>query len=244
MKAEPSKDQESMPLDLSRIRVFVDTGNPEEILSAASNPMIAGVTTNAALLRPYLSEGYRRFGPEIAAALDPKPISLPVLDDEPAGVQQQARMIANWGSNIYVKVPFASAAGHSLGDTIGRLSGDGVRLNITGLCSRESIEAIGRVLDPHTPSILSILAGRVADGGGDPAKLSSFAAAHVPPACSVLWASTRQIKDVVTAERSGCAIITVPPRLISNFGRWGSKPDLLALDALCEFQRAAAAILW
>ena len=44
------------------------------------------------------------------AAVPDRPISFEVFSDEPAEMERQARAIAGWGENVYVKIPVTNTA--------------------------------------------------------------------------------------------------------------------------------------
>ena len=48
---------------------------------------------------------YRAFAKEVLAAIKDKPISFEVFADDFAEMRRQAREIATWGDNVYVKIP-------------------------------------------------------------------------------------------------------------------------------------------
>ena len=70
------------------------------------------------------------------------PISFEVFADEPAEMIRQARLIASWGDNVYVKIPVTNTPACPSDDVIRELSADGVHLNVTALMTAAQVEAV------------------------------------------------------------------------------------------------------
>ena len=81
------------------------------MLEAARDPRIAGFTTNPTLMRKAGVADYRAFAREVLAAIRDKPISFEVFADDADGMRRQARELASWGDNVYVKVPVTNTRG-------------------------------------------------------------------------------------------------------------------------------------
>ena len=54
---------------------------------------------------------YRAFAQGGAGAIRDKPISFEVFADDFAEMRRQAREIATWGDNVYVKIPITNTRG-------------------------------------------------------------------------------------------------------------------------------------
>src|SRR5512142_2389785 len=92
-------------LDKLRIKIFADGADKAGMLEMYRNPRISGFTTNPTLMRKAGVTDYRGFAREILAAIPDRPISFEVFSDDAAEMNAQAREIASWGDNVYVKVP-------------------------------------------------------------------------------------------------------------------------------------------
>ena len=87
------------------IKIFADGADKAGILSMYKNPRIDGFTTNPTLMRKAGITDYIGFAKEILQTIDDKPVSFEVFADEFEEMERQAREIATWGSNVYVKIP-------------------------------------------------------------------------------------------------------------------------------------------
>ncbi len=227
------------------IEIFADGADLAEIMRFAADPTIRGFTTNPTLLRAAGVRDYPAFGRALVAAVPDRPISFEVLATDAAGIEAEAREIAGWGSQVYVKVPILDVAGESLGPVIGRLHRAGVRVNVTAVCTaQQALDAVGW-LTGATPSFLSIFAGRIADTGVDPVNIIAPAAQLTrqrAPACRVIWASPRELFNVYQAQHAGCPIITLPPALLAKRSWLGRDLHTVALETAQQFARDAAGL--
>ena len=76
---------------------------------------------------------YSEFCHRLLAEITDRPISFEVFADEPDEIRRQARTLAEWGANVYVKVPVTTTRGESLAPVVQDLSRDGVQVNVTAL---------------------------------------------------------------------------------------------------------------
>ena len=83
------------------------------MLELYRNPLIKGFTTNPTLMHAAGITDYEAFAREILAAIPDRPISLEVFSDDFAEMETQARRIASWGENVYVKIPVTNTQGES-----------------------------------------------------------------------------------------------------------------------------------
>jgi transaldolase len=223
-------------------KIFADGADLDGIRSLASNPAVAGFTTNPTLMR---KAGIRDYATFAAAALEivgARPISFEVFADEPVEMERQARAIATWGSNVYVKIPVTNTAGETTASLITRLTRDGIRLNVTALMTAAQVQEITRALDGGAPACISVFAGRVADTGRDPLPIlrDSLRIMAAQPQLELIWASPRELLNVFQADEIGCHIITVTNDILAKLGLVGK--DLLeySLDTVKMFYRDAS----
>src|SRR5215204_7176190 len=92
-------------LSALRVKIFADGADLAGIREMAARPRIAGFTTNPTLMRKAGISDYRAFAHEVLAAIRDKPISFEVFADDWVEMKRQAREIATWGDNVYVKIP-------------------------------------------------------------------------------------------------------------------------------------------
>ncbi|MBP7462562.1 MAG: transaldolase, partial [Candidatus Delongbacteria bacterium] len=131
-----------MPYPLTTTKIFADGAKIDEMKEMDKNPLIAGFTTNPTLMKKAGITDYKAFAMEVLAAFPQKPISLEVFSDEWDEMEEQARRIASWGANVFVKIPITNTRGESSYTLIERLSQSGIKTNITAILSLEQVKAI------------------------------------------------------------------------------------------------------
>jgi len=203
-----------------RIRLFADGANSEQILGLAKDPMISGFTTNPTLMRASGVSDYRNFAHGLLADVKNKPISFEVFADDLEEMYRQAREIASWGSNVYVKIPVTNTRRESSVELVRRLTHEGVQVNVTAVFTIEQVAEMSEVLRGGAPSVISVFAGRIADTGRDPVPHMEqvVEVAAKAPTAEVLWASPREVLNLYQAELAGCHIITMTPDLLAKIG--------------------------
>ncbi len=232
-------------MDLN-IAIYADTAYLTEIAAWATEPRIRGFTVNPTLLRQAGVTHYHEWAHAALALVPELPLSLPMLAPDLAHMALQAHCVAGWGRNVYVKIPIQTSAGESTLPLIQELSQDGTRLNVTAVFTIQQMEAVGAAVAGGPPCLLSVFAGRLADTGRDPVALFLHARAgiHCPPNLRWLWASARQVGDVVQAERAGCDIITLPPALLLKLGTLGKDLDTYSRETVAQFEEDARELRW
>ncbi len=226
-----------------KIKIFADGANLETMKAQYANPLIQGFTTNPSLIKAAGVTDYKAYAADVVKAIPDRPISFEVFADDPETIEAQAREIATWGANVNVKIPVMNTKGESLAATVERLSGAGVALNITALYTVEQVETITNAVHPDSFAILSVFAGRLGDTGHDPVPVMEAAVEVVKrkPKAELLWASTREVFNVIQADRMGCHIITAPDGVISKLGGLGKDPMQNSLDTVVAFYNDAQA---
>jgi transaldolase len=226
-----------------RIKVFADGADLDEMVALATDPGIAGFTTNPTLMRKSGITDYPAFAKDVLAAIPTKPISFEVFSDDESEMERQARTIASWGSNVYVKIPVTNTHGEPTVKLIQRLVEAEVPLNVTALLSLGQVRFVTDALQGADKAIVSVFAGRIADTGRDPLPLMSAALELVSghPAIELLWASPREVLNVVQADAIGCHIVTVTNDLLKKLPGLGRTLEDVSLDTVRMFHRDASA---
>jgi transaldolase len=226
-----------------QLKLFADTADLASMLRFYRHPLISGFTTNPSLMRKAGISNYEAFGRMVLEEIPDKPVSFEVLAEEAPAIEEQARAIASWGPNTFVKITGTDRKGRSLLPTIHRLSAAGISLNVTALFTLEQLAAVLPMLNPAQPAILSIFAGRIADTGRDPVPVLRAARALLRnyPNFQLLWASPREVYNLFQAQDAGCHIITMPPELIDKLAHLGKDLDAFALETIESFYRDAEA---
>ena len=214
-----------------KVKIFADGADYEGMVKMSKNPVIKGFTTNPTLMRKAGVSDYEAFARKVLTAIPDRPVSFEVFADDFAGMAEQARTIAAWGPNVNVKIPVTNTKGQSSAELLRALSSDGVVLNVTAIFTLDQVRSVADALDPGTPAIVSVFAGRIADTGVDPIPhmLAARQILGARPKARLLWASTRELLNIFHAEESGCDIVTVPHELVN-------KLDLIGKD-LIEYSR-------
>lgn len=220
-----------------RVKLFADGADRAKMLELARDPRIRGFTTNPSLMRKAGITDYERFAREILAAIPDRPISFEVFADEFDDMERQARKIASWGENVYVKIPITNTRRESSCELIGRLAHSGIRVNVTAVLTLGQVRQATAALAGGAPAVVSVFAGRIADTGRDPVPVMSAAAelVHSVPGIELLWASVRELYNIVQADAAGCDIITVTPELLARLQLWGKDLDEYSLETVKTF---------
>ena len=162
------------PADL-KVKIFADGADRAGMLDLYRNPLIKGFTTNPTLMRVAGVTDYEAFAREILQAIPDRPISLEVFSDDFAEMEAQARRIASWGENVYVKIPVTNTQGESSFPLVRTLAKAGVKQNVTALMTLAQVRDVSAALGHGPPACVSVFAGRVADTGRDPVPMMAAA---------------------------------------------------------------------
>lgn len=227
-----------------RVKIYADGADLASILELADNPWIRGFTTNPTLMRKAGVTDYEAFGKSLVRAIPARPLSFEVLSDDFGEMEEQALRIASWGHNVYVKIPITDTLGRSAAPLIARLAGQGVKINATALMTLDQVDAVLPSLRHGPPSCISIFAGRIADTGRDPLPILQATLARIwaYPQIEVIWASPRELFNVVQADEIGCHIITMTHDLLKKLpllGRDLSEYSAETVKMFVEDARAA-----
>jgi transaldolase len=224
-----------------KVKVFADGADRAGMLDLYRNPLIKGFTTNPTLMRSAGITDYEAFARAILEAIPDRPISLEVFSDEFAEMEVQARRIASWGGNVYVKIPVTNTHGESSIPLIRALAKAGVKQNVTALMTLAQVRDVSAALASGPPACVSVFAGRVADTGRDPVPIMAAAVqllamySHL----ELIWASPRELLNIFHADSVGCHIITVTYDLLKKLALVGKDLDEYSLDTVKMFRNDA-----
>jgi transaldolase len=230
------------PTDL-KIKIFADGADLAGIREMYANPVIKGFTTNPTLMRKAGVGDYKAFAMEALKIVSDRPISFEVFADDFNEMERQAIEISSWGKNVNVKIPITNTKGESSAPLVGRLSKRGIVINVTAMFTLAQTRKIVDVLDPATPAILSIFAGRIADSGRDPVPhmQKAIAIAKTRPKAEVLWASPRELLNIFQADQVGCHIITVTNDVLRKLAGVGKNLTQFSRETVQMFHDDARA---
>jgi transaldolase len=223
-----------------RIQVFADGADLASILELSCQPHIMGFTTNPTLMRAAGVADYQGFALELLANIPDRPISFEVFADEEPEMEEQARHIAAWGKNVFVKVPVMRTNGAPTYDLIRSLAVEGIQLNVTALLTLEQVRSVCDALQGNAPAYVSIFAGRIADTGRDPVPLMREAVAMVNDVgAQLMWASPRELLNVFQADEIGCHVITATPDILKKLPLVGKDLHQFSQETVQMFRRDA-----
>jgi transaldolase len=225
-----------------RVQVFADGADKASMLDLYRQPYIKGFTTNPTLMRKAGITDYERFALDILQHIPDRPISFEVFADDEPEMERQARKIARWASNVYVKIPVTNTRREPMYDLIRRLSADGIQVNATALLALDQVRHVAEALQGGAPSYISVFAGRVADTGRDPVPLMKSALELMAPEpnCQLVWASPRELLNIFQADEIGCHIITVTSDVLKKVSLVGKDLHEFSLETVRMFHDDAA----
>ncbi|MBM6220157.1 transaldolase [Staphylococcus epidermidis] len=207
------------------VKVFADGADIEEMKSAYKNQLVDGFTTNPSLMAKAGVTDYKAFAEEVVSEIPDASISFEVFADDLPTMEKEAEILKQYGDNVFVKIPIVTTTGESTLPLIKRLSSKQVRLNVTAVYTIEQVKAITDAVTEGVPTYVSVFAGRIADTGIDPLPLmkESVKVTHSKEGVQLLWASCREVYNVIQADEIGADIITCPADVVkkvnNNLGR-------------------------
>jgi transaldolase len=224
------------------VKLFTDGADKAQILEMAKQPWIRGFTTNPSLMKAARVSDYVSYARELVAAVPDRHISFEVFSDDIAEMVGQARVISRWGQNVYVKLPVSTTRGEPLYDAVHALSQDGIKVNLTAVFAAEQAASGVEALSAGAAACVSVFAGRLADAGIDyrPIMRDAVARARRTTNVEIIWASTREVFNVIEADEMQCHIITAPAAVLKKLPSLGTKTAAeLSLDAVKAFREDA-----
>jgi transaldolase len=232
-----------MKVGSREVKLFQDGADLEAMIAAKRRNVVAGFTTNPTLMRKAGIVDYKAFALKVIAAIPDLPISFEVFSDDFETMEREAREIASWGGDTYVKLPITNTKSESAEPLIRKLSKEGFSLNVTAILTLDQVRVVADAADLKARTIVSIFAGRIADTGVDPVPLMTQAAKMLKglPKAELLWASPREVLNVVQAAECGCHIITATPDIIAKTPLFGKDLNQYSLETVKMFYDDARA---
>jgi transaldolase len=197
-----------------KIKIFADGADLESIRAAAADPRIKGFTTNPTLMRAAGVDDYKAFALEVLGLVADRPISFEVFADDFPTMADQAREIASWGANVYVKIPVTNTKGEFSGPLIAELSHGGIKLNVTAVMTLDQVARVGEALSDLMRHRRKV---------------------------ELLWASPRELLNIFQANEIGCHIITVTGDVLKKLTLVGMDLEVYSRDTVAMFYKDAAA---
>jgi len=228
-------------LDDLSVKIFADGADLKGMLEMYEKPYIKGFTTNPTLMRKAGVTDYEAFAREVIRNIPDRPISFEVFSDNFDEMDLQARKIASWGENVYVKIPVTNTKDESSALIVKNLSSAGVKLNVTAMLTLDQVREISAALAGGAAAYISVFAGRVADAGVDPVPLMAEAVEIIKPhpQIELIWASPRELLNVLQADDIGCQVITVTNDILKKLSLIGKDLKEYSLDTVKMFRNDA-----
>lgn len=221
------------------VKIFADGADLASMLELYKNPAIKGFTTNPTLMRKAGITEYEKFAKEVLQYIPDRPISFEVFADDFTEMERQAKIIASWGNNVYVKIPVTNTKKEPATALIKKLSEKGIKQNVTALMTLKQAYEVAMALKDGPPNCISIFAGRIADTGVDPLPLMGAAVeiAKMNANSELIWASPRELLNIFHADQVGCHIITVTTDILNKMSLIGRDLDDYSLDTVKMFYK-------
>ncbi|TRZ51638.1 transaldolase [bacterium] len=225
------------------VKLFADGAEKAGILEMYNNPLISGFTTNPTLMRKAGITNYREFAMDILSSIKDRPISFEVFSDEFPEMERQALEIASWGKNVNVKIPITNTKAESSVSLIDNLSMAGVKLNVTAMMTVEQVKKTLPALSKGPGGYVSVFAGRIADAGIDPVPIMTEVVNLLKkyPHIELIWASPRELFNIVQANDIGCHIITATNDILKKLPTLGKDLTQFSLETVQMFYNDARA---
>ncbi len=221
-----------------KVKIFADGADKKGMLDLYANPLIKGLTTNPSLMRKVGITDYEAYAKDVLQTIKDKPISFEVFSDEFPEMKRQALKLASWARNVYAKIPITNTRSESSLPLIKELAKEGVQLNVTAILTLDQVRGVAAALNPSVANVVSVFAGRIADTGVDPEPMMIECGKILKdqPKAELLWASVREVLNIFQADRTGCAIVTVPHDVLGKALKMvGTDLTVLSLDTVKMF---------
>jgi transaldolase len=107
----------------------------------------------------------------------------------------------------------------------------------------EQVRQVTERLASDTPAIISVFAGRIADTGRDPMPIMAEAVTvmRAKPKAELIWASPRELLNIVQAAQVGCHIITATNDILKKLSLIGKDLNAYSLETVEMFYKDAKA---
>lgn len=219
------------------VKIFADGCDLVVARRWAEEALVDGFTTNPTLARRAGVDDYRTFALELLELAGERPVSVAALADDFETMEAEAREIASWGENVFVKIPFCNTLGEPSWELVRRLAADGVATNVTAILTVERVREAAQALAEAPAAFVSLFAGRIADTGRDPLPhvAAALEALADVPRVELIWASPREPLNVRQAADVGCHAIAVTAAILDKLELLGKDLDVLALETVRSF---------
>lgn len=226
------------------VKIFADGANLNEMLEVYKGGIVRGFTTNPSLMKKAGIDDYKKFAKKVLEEIKDLPVSFEVFSDDFEAMEREADVLSELGENVYVKIPIMNTKGESSIPLIKKLSGKGYHLNVTAIFTVNQVKEVVTALNPEVKSIVSVFAGRIADAGTNPMKLMMIISklCKTNKGIELLWASCRELYNIVEADECGCEIITVTNDILKKLPTMGKDLYEYSLETVQSFYNDASSL--
>jgi transaldolase len=224
-----------------KTEIYLDGANIKAIKYYQKSPIIKGFTTNPSLMAKEKVKDYFSFAKQILSIEKRKPISFEVFADTIAEMKKQACEISSWGKNVFVKIPITNTKGIKTYRLINELNNIGIKCNVTAIFTYDQLKEVVKNNEGRTKNILSVFAGRIADTGIDPMPILQKMKSYLKnkKQFKLLWASPREIFNIIQASKINCDIITVPYEMLPKLSLFKKNLNKYSIETVKMFYNDA-----
>ncbi|MBR6451597.1 MAG: transaldolase [Lachnospiraceae bacterium] len=227
-----------------KVTLYADGADIEGMKEEYKKGYVKGFTTNPTLMKKAGVKDYVTFAKQVVEKIPDLPLSFEVFADDFDTMEQEAKVIAALGDNVYVKIPITNSKGESSIPLIRKLSGAGLRLNVTAILTTGQVRKTVDAFASGTENIVSVFAGRIMDTGVDavPIMKEAVTVCGEKPGTLLLWASCREVYNIIQADQCGVDIITVTNNLLAKLPNLGKDLAQLSLETVQMFAADSRAL--
>lgn len=220
-----------------KITIYADGADINGMIEEYNKGIVKGFTTNPTLMKKAGVKDYLTFAKEAVKAIPDLPISFEVFADDFDKMEEEAKVLSALADNVFVKIPITNSKGESSIPLIKRLSEQGIKLNVTAMFTIKQVEETVDALKEGTENIVSVFAGRIMDAGVDAVPMMEEVNEIIKrkPGTMSLWASCREVFNIVQADKSGTDIVTVTNDLLKKLPNLGKDLDQFSLETVQMF---------
>ena len=197
------------------MEIFIDSASITEIEKWLNMGVIDGVTTNPSIMLKDSVYDAEAGAKEIAALVNPKPVSVEVTTNDLDEMIIQAQRFSSWAPNIVVKIPQITQDGIPCYGVVNQLENEDIRVNATVALSLGQVILAAKA----GATYVSIFAGRVTDEGGNAVEVIKNSVEWLERwkyESKIIVGSIRSVGDVLSAAVAGAHIITIPPQFLDK----------------------------
>ena len=189
-------------------------------------------------------DDYPSFIKELVATITDRPISFEVTSDDFDEMERQALALHGFGDNVVVKIPVTDTSGTSSAPLMRRLAAAGVSINATALMTLDQVRVTAGGAG-RRPAVGGLGVRRPHRRRRASTRCRSWPrrspCSSPIPELELLWASPREVLNVLQADQVGCHIITLTPDLLAKLPLLGRDLGQFSLETVQMFRDDAVA---